>query len=240
MSSTDGIPDRLPVLRRAPLSREHRKAAMLAGAVGNGLVALGLQLVGGVVVALILLGVHLLIAALPHADEIEDITDRRLVAEELAGTLGSPIGIAALVAVTVLGVAVFVVGIVLSARIMRRRGVRRPSGVTWSALGIGRAVVLLLTGSLLDAGAGALGVLPVLAASAQVTGEFDASPSAVTGMGAVIAVGTVLVSVAMQAGIGLLAWWWMAHAFRGDGRELVEHSTQQTAAAPIRAGGSRR
>lgn len=125
-----------------------------------------------------------------------------------------------LIGALILGVIIWILGYLSSLWILRSHKVHRPVAVTWSGLGI--AVV---------------GNFFLSALSSPITGLFSVWDSDFDGPGdfrnfgdpgqmqwldgvnlAPAALGIALIflilSIVVNAAIGLLSWWWMAHAFR--------------------------
>lgn len=203
---------------RPPLAPRQRRGAMLAGAVGFSLMSLGFALVA-IPLAIALFGAFFSTlfswAATNNPDDIsidggvppEDF--ERFIADAWSMFLPWMIGL------VILGILLWVLGYLASLGILRSHRVNRPVAVTWSALGV--AIV----------GSWALSAL-----SSPISGLFNlwtpdigtpeiGSPGGVpdlTGFDVApfvgIGVGFLLLSVLLNAGIGLLSWWWMAHAFR--------------------------
>lgn len=120
------------------------------------------------------------------------------------------------IGMVIVGVIIWVLGYLSSIWILRSHAVNRPVAVTWSGLGIaivangflsGITSPLLNLGNMftpttnVPEGLGDPGGLDSLS-------DFDFTP-----LVTVIAVGGI-VSLVVSAVIGLLSWWWMAHAFR--------------------------
>ncbi len=140
-----------------------------------------------------------------------------------------------LIGALILGIIIWILGYFCSLWILRSHGVHRPVAVTWSGLGI--AIV---------------GNFFLSALSSPVTGLFNVWDGDQGGPGdgrnfggpdqmqwldninlAPTALGLallfLLISVVVNAAIGLLSWWWMAHAFRDptpSGREQGDAAHQ--------------
>ncbi|MET4637448.1 hypothetical protein [Mycetocola sp. 2940] len=209
-------PARPAVPPRPPLAPRQKRGAMLAGAVGFSLMSLGFALVA-IPLAIGLFGALFSTlfswAATNSRDDIsidggvppEDF--ERFIADAWSTFLPWMIGL------VILGIILWILGYLASLGILRSHRVNRPVAVTWSALGI--AIV----------GSWALSAL-----SSPISGLFNlwtpdiGSPEGVGGVPDLtgfdvapfigIGVGFLLLSVLVNAGIGLLSWWWMAHAFR--------------------------
>jgi hypothetical protein len=115
----------------------------------------------------------------------------------------------------IVGLIIWILGYLSSLWILRGHRVHRPVAVTWSGLGIA------IVGSFL-----------ISALSTPITGLFNlwtpnfdsddfSGPNVVPGLDSIdfapiigLAVLFFLLSLLVNAAIGLLSWWWMAHAFR--------------------------
>jgi hypothetical protein len=133
-----------------------------------------------------------------------------------------------MIGLIIVGIILWVLGYLLSLRILRSHRVNRPVAVTWSGLGI--AVV----GSwLLSALGSPFSGLASMWTPDVGQGRFD--PNALTnfdftpvfGLGAIF----FLIALVANAAIGLLSWWWMAHAFRERHTPIDDSATAQTVTA---------
>lgn len=193
-----------PVLPpRPPLRPEHGRAALLAGGWGFGLSTLGGGVIG-LAFAALLVGLVLTwivgLAAVSEAGASAELTDALGGFEVLA----SPPVVALFVATLFLGAALVALGIVLSARILRRRGVDRPWAITWAGWGVAVAASGVL-GSIASL-AGNVASLPL----GVFRGQLDVPVELMIAAGVVAA----LVALAVNVVIGALAWWWMAYVLR--------------------------
>lgn len=221
-----------------PLDPRHRTAALGAGALGGGLVGLGVSLLAGVVFTIGLTGLLSFTSPYQSTDPDTGVGAEFYVelSEHAWAALASPLGIGLLVAGGVLGVVAIVLGIVLGIRMLRRSGVRRPAGVAWSALGIVRgADVLLGNPSLM--GSAAFAPIPMISAMADVSSATGGDPmpeqavGVMVGIFLVVGIVGVLISAVVQAGISMLAWWWMALAFRSRTWPTPDETTATSATA---------
>jgi hypothetical protein len=104
------------------------------------------------------------------------------------------------VASVVVGIGLMIVAILLSGLVLRRHEVRHPWGVTFAGAGIAIVVASIVEGF--------LGAIVSGVSSAFVDGR---------GLGPGIIAGIIVsgvVALAINAAIGWLSWWWMAHAMR--------------------------
>ena len=121
-----------------------------------------------------------------------------------------------LIGLVILGIILWVVGYLFSLRTLKSHRVNRPVAVTWSALGIAVAANFLLS-ALSSPFSGLLNMwTPNVNGTGNVDGDggfrglegIDFTPF--IGLGVFF----ILVNLLVNAAIGLLSWWWMAHAFR--------------------------
>ncbi|ERG63267.1 hypothetical protein L332_02215 [Agrococcus pavilionensis RW1] len=235
---------------RPPLSKADAHRARLAGGIGGGIAWLGLGISQA---AILLLALPFIVSAVIFgigfalSDGGPSATGG--VWPQLTDWLGSAAGIAVIAAIP-LGVVVWLVGLWISARILRRGGVHRPVGVTWAGFGIAAAANILL-GSLGSITIGpAFGGLPFAGGpnldfdpsdtywGAQGwsgdPGDFDpgaidpglleriADPGQLVALaGPWVALGS-LVSLIVPIILSIFAWWWMAHALRAPARPEVD------------------
>ncbi|MET0932880.1 MAG: hypothetical protein ABWX56_04145, partial [Mycetocola sp.] len=211
---------------RPPLAPRQKRGAMLAGAVGFSLMSLGFSLVA-IPLAIALFGAFFSTlfnwAQANNPDDVsinggvppEDI--ERFITDAWSMFLPWLIGL------VILGILLWVLGYLASIGILRSHRVNRPVAVTWSGLGI--AIVGSWALSALSSPISGLFNLwtPDIGSSGGVPDfeGFDVAPF--IGVGA----GFLVLSLLVNAGIGLLSWWWMAHAFR----ERLEQQHQQQPAA---------
>jgi hypothetical protein len=185
---------------KPPLTARARRGAGIAGLVGFGLLTLGWSLAslgGGL---LLLVGFITSIAAVAGADGQE--VARAL--DVLRFDSWWPV----LVAVLVVGIVLWVLGLLASRWILRGHGVQRAWPVTWSAFGVA-VVAHWIVSSILGFALQAVGQVWAMSWVSS-----DATPGEAIGTGvAWLAVG-VLVTVLAGAAIGWFSWWWMAHLFR--------------------------
>jgi hypothetical protein len=128
----------------------------------------------------------------------------------------------------VLGVILWVLGYLSSLWILRSHQVNRPVAVTWSALGIAIVASWLLS-ALGSPFSGLLNLwMPGLNGPDNFNGTdglnglqgIDFAPF--VGLGVLF----LLIGLILNAAIGLLSWWWMAHAFRARHAEARVPATE--------------
>ena len=115
----------------------------------------------------------------------------------------------------VLGLIFMALAILFSRIILRAHAVHRPTAVSWAGAGV--AVV----------GSWFISWLPGLVA--QLVGGLMMSTDS-RSVGAAVAAGGlyILVSIAATSLVGWLAWWWMAHVFRGDASQATAANSMTT------------
>jgi len=129
--------------------------------------------------------------------------------------LTSGIGLVLLIGGSIVGLAVIGLGARLSISILRGAGVARPVAVTWSSIGIGRAIFLLI-GGLIPV---SLWAFPQALAAPQVAEEFGFELSEAVSSQYWLLNGALLIIAALvQAGIGALTTWWMASVYHSRAR----------------------
>lgn len=241
-------PSEPPAPPRPPLPRDDAHRARLAGGVGGGIAWLGLAISQA---AILLLGLPLLVSAVifgvGFAISGGGPSATGGVWPQLADWLGSPGGIAVIAAIP-LGIVVWLLGLWVSARMLRRSGVHRPVGVTWAGFGIAAAANIVL-GSLGSVTIGpAFGSIPLLDGlnldidpsdtdwgAQDWNGDVPAiDPSLLEGIaepgqlialaGPWVALGA-LGSLVVPIIVSVFAWWWMAHALRAPARPEAEATT---------------
>ena len=130
---------------RPPLSSEAAHRARLAGGVGGGIAWLGLGIVQVCAVLLLLgLGIPaLLLGVVAWQGSAPDAGAE--IWPAVLPWLGSPTAIVLMVGIP-LGLIIALLGLWLSARMLRRPGLARPVGVTWAAFGISLVAASLIGG----------------------------------------------------------------------------------------------
>ena len=175
---------------RAPLSAEHKHAATRIGALAYGLWYLGWQLFSTGFVVLV---VGLLLGGVFGIVEAADAAPLLSTTLDYIGDPGLWVGL--LVAAMLVGVALLGVAVYSSGRRLAARGVVRPWGVTWAALGVS-----VVTGTVV----GWIVGIP-----------FSLLKWLIPGVGTVV-FGSIefLLGLATAVTLGWFAWWWMAHLLR--------------------------
>ncbi|WP_026373156.1 hypothetical protein [Agrococcus lahaulensis] len=242
-----------PTTPRPPLSKADAHRARLAGGIGGGIAWLGLGISQAAILLLALpfiVGAVIFGVGFALSDGGPSATGG--VWPQLGDWLGSAGGIAVIAAIP-LGVVVWLVGLWISARMLRRGGVHRPVGVTWAGFGIAAAANIVL-GSLGSVTIGPmLGGFPFLGGpnldldpsdsdwGAQGwsgdPGDFDpsaidpslleriADPGQLVALaGPWVALGS-LASLVVPIILSIFAWWWMAHALRAPARPEADATT---------------
>ncbi len=211
-----------PAPPRPPLEPRARRGALLAGGVSFALISTGFGLTVLSVIAIAFVGIGTFVAdqfrrrAERGGDQVMQFFD------ELSIAGWWPIALVTLL----IGVLIAVGGLLLSPRILRRRGVERAWAVTGSGLGIAVVASWIVSG-IGSSVSSVAGVLP--------GGGSDTGPDigAALAIGVVLLVVSSLVSLAVNVAIGALAWWWMAHVFRP--RPIPQHPSPTTPASPTAA-----
>ena len=230
-----------PTTPRPPMPKADAHRARLAGGIGGGIAWLGLGISQAAILLLALpFVVSAVIFGVGFALSEGGPSATGGVWPQLGDWLGSAGGIAVIAAIP-LGVVVWLVGLWISARMLRRAGVHRPVGVTWAGFGIAAAATIVL-GSLGSITIPAFGGLPFASGPnldlgpsdtgwgpqgwSGDPGDFDpgeidpglleriADPGELVALaGPWVALGS-LASLVVPIVLSVFAWWWMAHALR--------------------------
>jgi hypothetical protein len=182
---------------RPPLTAEAKRGTVIAGAVGFVLLGLGYAMVA-LPIALALIVAFISLIARWASDSSGTSNDGF---DQFVSGLNLAPWIVPLVLIVVVGVVLMIAALVVSARVLAAHHVRRPWAVTWAGAGIA------IVGSWFVSGI--LGFITRLV----VVGASWGSPSWGQGVTAFLVVSAVI-SLASNAAIGWLSWWWMAHAMR--------------------------
>jgi hypothetical protein len=185
---------------RPSLTTRQRKGAAIAGIVGFVVLNIGL-IPAGILLVLGVFGFAALMfgAAFGGAPQPGDFGSliAHVISQEFSVSEAAVPGI--VIAACIVGAILVVGSIILSIRVLKRHGVNHPAGVTWAGIAIAGVVHEVVVAILLFAGA---------------SGSSDAS----VGGPAFSDLGFALVSLAcvavLDAALGWLAWWWMAHLMR--------------------------
>jgi hypothetical protein len=182
---------------RPPLTSGAKRGAALGGGLGFTLLTLGYALVA------IPVGIGLVVAFFAaiigfargrYSDGASSSSGFDVLRVDFAPWIGL------FVASAVVGIGLMIVAILLSGLVLRRHEVRHPWGVTFAGAGIAIVAASIVEGFL-----GAI--------VSGVSSAFFDGRSLGSGIIAGIIVSGV-VALAINAAIGWLSWWWMAHAMR--------------------------
>lgn len=192
---------------RPPLSKREKRGAFWAGAVGFNLLTLGFLLV---TVPLVIGAFGAFFAFLFGQVERsgDDLSTGFLAVRGIFASLDfGIIGIVGLV-IALVGLVIMVVALFVSRSILRATGAARPWAITWSAFGIAIVAYWLV------------GWVPALAPQLLSTAL---NTVGLDGWGNFWTTGLLglLLAVIVNAVIGWLTWWWMAHAFRSHTARAV-------------------
>ncbi|MCH1884022.1 hypothetical protein [Agrococcus sp. ARC_14] len=230
-----------PKQPRPKLTKAAAHRARLAGGVGGGLAWLGLGITQLSAIFLLLpVLVGAVVYGIGFAIEQDGTSATADVWSQTLAWLGSPWGIVIAIGIPA-GIVIALLGLWISARMLRHPGLRRPAGVTWAGFGISVVAAVLLSGAGsvtlpffgglpfgdgfdLDGSGFDSGVDPgtldqeeaqqwLLEGGAGVLSQF-ADPGTLLGiLGPWIAIGQLLALIVPIA-VSVFAWWWMAHAMR--------------------------
>ena len=211
----------LPV-PRPPLPRAAAHRARLAGGVGGGLAWIGLA-IAQACAALLGLGLAIPALLLGAVAWMEGAPDPGAgIARAVLPWLGTPTAIALAIGVP-LGLGIALLGLWLSARMLRHPGLAHPVGVTWAAFGIalvaasivnglGSSVASPFVGGVPGIGAGGLGG-PSSGIDPDALAEWADADRLLAIAWPFVAIGS-LASIIVPIVLSVFAWWWMAHAMR--------------------------
>ncbi|SFN67396.1 hypothetical protein SAMN05216219_1613 [Mycetocola miduiensis] len=208
---------------------------MLAGAVGYSLMSLGFAL-AAIPLAIAAFGAFFSTvfswAATTNPDDVAISTGLPpAVIEQFIADAWSTF-LPWLIGLIILGVILWILGYLSSLWILRSHRVNRPVAVTWSALGIA-----IVAGWVLSAVSS-----PISGLAGLWTPDFgrpghlgddglsalqniDFTP--IIGFGALF----LLIGLVLNAAVGLLSWWWMAHALRERRTPVDDSATTQASPA---------
>jgi hypothetical protein len=187
---------------RPPLTARAKRGALLGGGLGFTLLTLGYALVAIPVAIGLLVAFFAAIIGFARgrfSDGASSSGGFSVSSVDLAPWFGL------FVASVVVGIVLMIVAILLSGLVLRRRDVRHPWGVTFAGAGIAIVAVWIVEGF--------LGAIVSGMSSALFDGRSLGAGSPGAGLIAGIIVSGV-VALAINAAIGWLSWWWMAHAMR--------------------------
>jgi hypothetical protein len=183
---------------KAPLDRKAKRGAMVAGAVSFTVMTIGcavavVPVTIAVVVAFVAGAFALIASTAGGGNQVQEWFNTNF--PQFASMWLLWIGI-----FVVVGIIVWVVGLLVSIVVLKAHGVSRPAAVTWSGLGIGIVASAVVSGI----------VYPVVSIfTSSFAGVWSTSS-----FGTVPVVITAIVALAGNAAIGLFSWWWMAHVLR--------------------------
>lgn len=182
---------------KPPLTARAKRGATIAGIVGF------LMLTAGWTLGVLTLAVAVI--ALVGMTILSQITDADISGadsfKQMFEGLNASAFVLPLILVAIFGLLLMVGGLFVSAGILKSHGVTRPWAVTWAGFGIAVVASWVATGILNL-------IISVISALFQDSSNtFDTAFW--VGAGA-----TVILSIVVNAVIGWLAWWWMAHALR--------------------------
>ena len=191
---------RRQVAARPPLQPRQKAGARLAGIVGFLMLSLGFGLFWIPLALLAIAGIFALIVGLIDRSP-RGQTNGVTSFMEFVNGLNPAAWIIPGVVIAVVGAALLVAAMIISARILRSHGVEKAWPVTWAAAGIAVFSSWVVSG--------------VLSVPLQIIGNgFDNDRMRWLPLGIGISVIGFLVGIAITAGIGWLSWWWMAHVMR--------------------------
>jgi hypothetical protein len=190
---------------RPPLGPREKSGARTAGIAGFLLLNLGFGLLWIPLALLAVVGiVTVILRAIDRAVNRPGSTYDGMIG--FVESLNPSAAVVPLLFVALLGAAVVVAALFVSARILRTHGVVKPWPVTWAGAGVA-VVSYWLISSLL--------IIPfqLVASGADNDGMRN---DGMQGLPIVAALGVIsfLVSIAIAAVVGWLSWWWMAHVMR--------------------------
>ena len=192
---------------RPPLTARAKRGALLGGGLGFTLLTLGYALVAIPVAIGLLVAFFAAIIGFARgrfSDGASTSDGFGVSRVDFAPWFGL------LVASVVVGIVLMIVAVLFSGLVLRRRDVRHPWGVTFAGAGIAIVAAWILEGFL------------SAIASTMSSGVFDGRNLGVGNLGAgSLGAGLIagiivsgVVALAINAAIGWLSWWWMAHAMR--------------------------
>ena len=191
-----------PTPPRPPLTPRLKRGAALAGAVGFAMLGFGWSLVA------IALGfaffASLFSFVMGMADRMPEGRDaefREML--EFFESIDVSAWVVPIIIAGILGAIIMVAALFVSRGILQRSGHPNAWGVTWAGAGIGIVATWIV---------GWIAALPgqLIWGAMPQTGSVEAAIPAIVISGVV----SLVLSLAINAVIGWLSWWWMAHAMR--------------------------
>ena len=188
--------------KKPPLSPELKRTASIAGAVSFTVMSIGWGMLATAVGIGLFASLFAWVVRVASASGDVDADYFRLM--DFIETINPEAWVIPLVIAGVVGAGLWVLSLFISERMLARAKHPSPWGVTWAGAGVAIAASWFVSW---------IAWLPLQIASAVVPNAYDSWES---GLGITIALGAVslLLSLAVTAVVGWLAWWWMAHALR--------------------------
>jgi hypothetical protein len=192
-----------PSPNKPPLTPELKRAASVAGAVSFTVMSIGWGLLS------IAVGIGLfsalfawVLGVVSASGGQRDADYSRLM--DFIETINPAAWVIPLVIAAIVGAGLWVLSLFISHRMLARAKHPSPWGVTWAGAGIAIAASWFVSW---------IAWLPLQIAGAVTPDAYDSFES---GLGITVALGIValLINLVVDAVLGWLAWWWMAHAMR--------------------------
>jgi hypothetical protein len=183
---------------RPPLTPRQKSGARLAGIVGFVLLSVGLSLFG-FPIAVLAFGAFfaVVVGFIRRVSQNDAGFDQFMTGFE---QFHPEAWILPLIIIGIVGAALMIVALFVSARILRSHGIERAWPVTWAGAGIAIVASWFLSG---------LSTVPF-----SIAGGFIGDGDGAVGASIAIGVVSLLFGLAFTAIIGWLSWWWMAHVMR--------------------------
>ena len=189
--------------KKPPLSPELKRAASVAGAVSFPVMSIGWGLLSTAVGIGLFASLFTWVLGRISASGTE-LDDDYLRMMDFIDSLNPEAWVIPLVIAGIVGAGLWVLSLFVSQRMLARAKHPSPWGVTWAGAGIAIVASWFVSW---------VAWLPLQLASVVTPDTFDSFES---GFGILIplAIGSVVLNLAVAAALGWLAWWWMAHALR--------------------------
>jgi hypothetical protein len=192
-----------PVVKKPPLSGELKRTASVAGAVSFTMMSIGWGLASTAVGIGLFAGFFVwILGVIGATEEGRDLDYLRLT--EFIETINLGAWVVPLIIAGLVGVGLWVWALFVSRGMLARKGHPSPWGVTWAGTGIAIAASWFVSW---------IAWLPMQLIGFIAPDAFTSFESGVT-ITIVLAVVSFVLSIAVSAVLGWLAWWWMAHAMR--------------------------
>ncbi|WBU37313.1 hypothetical protein [Homoserinibacter sp. YIM 151385] len=213
---TGYLPPRPP---RPALEARLARSSRVAGGLGFTLMSLGWALLAAAA-GLLAFGAFfgfLFSMIARSGQDAEDVArlERMLAGIDVAAIAGL------LVVAIVVGAGIWTLGLLASAGILKRSGHPRPWGVTWAATGIAVVASWVLQ-SILSVILQTVATIGQIGAVGTSDGGVESTVVAALAPWALTIVVGGLVSLALTVAVGVLSWWWMAHAMRPAAHPLPD------------------